>query len=149
MPITQAMVTSFKTESFNGIHTFGTGVVRATTAADVFKIALYTSSVTLDATTTVYSSSNETTGTGYTAGGNTLTVSQVPTSTGTTAYLSFATSTWTSASFTAAGALIYNSTQGNKAVAVLNFGGNQTVSGGDFNILFPTSSSTTAILRFE
>jgi hypothetical protein len=149
MAITQAMVTSFKTESFNGIHNFGTGVARATTAADTFKIALYTSSANLDAGTTVYSTSNETTGTGYTAGGNTLVISQVPTSTGTTAFLSFATSTWTSASFTAAGALIYNSTQGGKVVAVLNFGGNQTVSGGDFNILFPTSSSTTAILRFE
>lgn len=149
MPITQAMVTSFKTESFNGIHNFGTGVTRATTAADTFKIALYTSSATLDASTTLYSTSNEVTGTGYTAGGNILVISQVPTSTGTTAYLSFATSTWTSASFTAAGALIYNSTQGGKVVAVLNFGGNQTVSGGDFNILFPTSSSTTAILRFE
>lgn len=149
MAITQAMVTSFKVESFDGIHNFGTGVTRGTTAADTFKIALYTSSANLDAGTTVYSSSNEVTGTGYTAGGNTLTISQVPTSSGTTSYLSFATSTWTSASFTAAGALIYNSTQGNKAVAVLSFGGNQTVSGGDFNILFPASGPTTAILRFE
>lgn len=149
MAITQAMVTSFKTESFDGIHNFGTGVTRGSTAADTFKIALYTSSASLDASTSTYSASNETSGTGYTAGGNTLTINQVPTSSGTTAYLSFATSTWTSASFTAAGALIYNSTQGNKAVAVLSFGGNQTVAGGDFNILFPASGPTTAILRFE
>jgi len=131
----------------NGLNTgtfnLGTGTTQ------VFKIALYINAASLDATTTAYTTTGEVTDAGYTAGGQVLTISQVPTSSGTTAYLSFATSTWTSASFTAAGALIYNSTQGNKAVAVLDFGGNQTVSGGDFNILFPTAGPTTAILRLE
>lgn len=150
MAITQAMSTSFKVEILDGIHNFGTGVVRASTAADTFKMALYTSSATLDASTTVYSSTNEVTSTNYTAGGISLSVSVVPTSSGTTAYLSFTSPvTWSSVTFTTLGALIYNSTQGNKAVAVLSFGTAQTVSGGDFNVIFPTASSTTAILRIE
>jgi hypothetical protein len=150
MAITQAMSTSFKVEILDGIHNFGTGVVRASTAADTFKIALYTSSASLDAATTVYSSTNEVTSTNYTAGGIALSVSVVPTSSGTTAYLSFTSPvTWSSVTFTTLGALIYNSTQGNKAVAVLSFGTAQTVSGGDFNVIFPTASSTTAILRIE
>ena len=86
MAISQAMCTSFKVEILDGIHAFGTTVVRAATTADTFKIALYTSSATLSAATTAYTTSNEVPSTGnYTAGGNTLTVSQVPTSTGTTA----------------------------------------------------------------
>jgi hypothetical protein len=150
MPITQAMSTSFKVEILDGIHNFGVGVVRASTAADVFKMALYTSSATLDATTSAYTSSNEVTSTNYTAGGLNLTVSVVPTSSGTTAYLSFTSPvTWSGVSFTTSGALIYNATQGNKAVAVLTFGTPQVVSGGDFNVIFPTASSTTAILRIE
>jgi len=150
MAITQAMSTSFKVEILDGIHNFGTGVVRASTAADTFKMALYTSSASLDAATTVYSSTNEVTSTNYTAGGIALSVSVVPTSSGTTAYLSFTSPvTWSSVTFTTLGALIYNSTQGNKAVAVLSFGTAQTVSGGDFNVIFPTASSTTAILRIE
>lgn len=150
MAITQAMPTSFKVEILDGIHNFGTGVVRATTAADTFKMALYTSSATLDASTTVYSSSNEVSSVNYTAGGLVLIVSVVPTSGGTTAYLSFSSPvTWSGVSFSTIGALIYNSTQGNKAVAVLSFGGTQTVSGGDFNVIFPAAGSTTAILRIE
>lgn len=150
MPITQAMSTSFKVEILDGIHNFGVGVVRATTAADTFKMALYTSSATLNAATTVYSATNEVSSANYTAGGNTLTVSTVPTSGGTTAYLSFSSPvTWSGVTFTARGALIYNATQGNKAVAVLDFGADQTVTGGDFNVIFPTASSTTAILRIE
>lgn len=147
MAITQAMATSFKVEILTAYHNFGTTVTRAGTGADTFKIALYTSAATLGATTTAYSATNEITGTGYTAGGNTLTISQVPTSTSTTAWLDFADSTWTAATITANGALIYNSTQANRAVAVLAFGGDKTSTAGDFTIIFPTADSTNAIIR--
>lgn len=147
MAISQAMATSFKVEILNGIHAFGTTVVRGASTADTFKIALYTSSASLDATTTAYSVTNEVSGTGYSAGGNTLTVSQVPTSTGTTAFLDFADTTWSSATITANGALIYNSSQSDKAVAVLAFGGDKTSTNGDFTIVFPTADSSNAIIR--
>lgn len=151
MAIGQTLTTSFKVEILDGIHNFGTGVIRATTAADTFKIALYTSLSTIDSTTTVYTTDNEVTGTGYTAGGNTLTVSQVPTSTGTetVAWLNFQNSAWPSATFSAAGALIYNSTQGNKAVAVLNFGGIKTATNQTFTVTFPASTSSAAIIRIS
>ena len=138
MAITQAMCTSFKVDLLDGEHDFG---------ADTFKIALYTSSATLGATTTAYSATNETSGTGYTAGGNTLTVSVTPTSSGTTAYLSFSNTTWSTASITARGALIYNSTNANKAVAVLDFGSDKTSTAGDFTIQFPTADASSAIIR--
>ena len=149
MAITQAMSTSFKVEILDGIHNFGTGVVRATTAADTFKIALYTSSATLDASTTAYTTSGEvsSSGTNYTAGGNTLTVSVVPTSTGTTAYLSFSNTSWANATITARGAMIYNSTQSNKAVAILDFGSDKTSTAGTFTINFPTADASNAIIR--
>ena len=147
MAISQAMATSFKVEILNGIHAFGTTVVRGASTADTFKIALYTSSASLDATTTAYSVTNEVSGTGYSAGGNTLTVSQVPTSTGTTAFLDFADTTWSSATITANGALIYNSSQSDKGVAVLAFGGDKTSTNGDFTIVFPTADSSNAIIR--
>ena len=148
MAISQAMCTSFKVELLDGIHAFGTTVVRAATTADTFKIALYTSSATLSASTTAYTTSNECPSTGnYTAGGNTLTVSQVPTSTGTTAFLDFADTTWSNATITANGALIYNSTQSDKAVAVLAFGGDKTSTAGDFTIIFPTADASNAIIR--
>ena len=149
MAISQAMVTSFKVEILNGIHAFGSAVIRASAAPDVFKLALYTSSATLSATTTAYTTSNEvsSSGTNYTAGGLTLTVSQVPTSTGTTAFLDFDDLTFPSATLTARGALIYNLTQGNKAVAVLDFGSDKTSTAGNFTIQFPTANSTSAILR--
>jgi hypothetical protein len=149
MAITQAMVTSFKVEILDGIHNFGTGVIRASTAADVFKIALYTSSASLDAATTAYTTSNEvsSSGTNYVAGGKTLTISQAPTFTSTTAWLDFDDITWDSATLTSNGALIYNATQGNKAVAVLAFGGDKTSTAGNFTIQFPAATSTTAILR--
>lgn len=147
MAISQAMATSFKVEILNGIHAFGTTVARGGTTADTFKIALYTSSASLDATTTAYSVTNEVSGTGYSAGGNTLTVSQVPTSTSTTAWLDFADTTWSSATITANGALIYNSTQSDKAVAILAFGGDKTSTNGDFTIVFPTADSSNAIIR--
>jgi len=112
----------------------------------VFKIALYTSSASLGASTTTYSTSNEVTGTGYTAGGNTLTT-VAPTSSGTTAFLDFNDTTWSTATITANGALIYNSTQGDKAVAVLAFGGDKTSTAGDFTIVFPTANASDAIIR--
>ena len=144
MAITQAMATSFKVGLLDGVFDFGTGT------SQVFKIALYTASATLDSTTTAYTSSNEvsSSGTGYTAGGNTLVVSQVPTSTGTTAFLDFADSTWSSATITARGALIYlaNGTT-NPAVCVLDFGSDKTSTNGDFTIIFPAADSSNAIIR--
>lgn len=142
MAITQAMATSFKVGILDGTFDFGTGT------SQVFKIALYTASATLDATTTAYTTSNEVTGTGYTAGGNTLTISQVPTSTSTTAWLDFADSTWSSATITARGALIYlaNGTT-NPAVCVLDFGGDKTSTNGNFTVIFPAADSSNAIIR--
>lgn len=149
MAISQAMVTSFKVEILNGVHAFGSAVIRATAAPDVFKLALYTSSATLGAATTAYTTSDEvsSSGTNYPAGGLTLTVSQVPTSTGTTAWLDFDDLTFPSATLTARGALIYNLTQSNAAVAVLDFGSDKTSTAGNFTIQFPTADSTSAILR--
>jgi hypothetical protein len=147
MAITQAMATSFKVEILDGIHNFGVGVIRASTAADTYKIALYTSAASLDAATTAYTTSGEVVGTGYTAGGNTLTISVVPVSSGTTAYLSFSNSSWSTATITARGAMIYNSTQGNKCVAVLDFGSDKTSTAGTFTIVFPTADATNAIIR--
>ena len=149
MAISQAMTTSFKVEILDGIHNFGTGVIRASTAADVFKLALYTSSATLGAATTAYTTSDEvsSSGTNYPAGGLTLTISQAPTFTTTTAWLDFDDVTFPSATITANGALIYNETQSNKAVAVLAFGGDKTSTAGNFTIQFPAATSTTAILR--
>ena len=140
MAITQALCTSFKTDLLSGTQDFNTGTTK------VYKIALYTSSATLDATTTAYSTSNEVVGVNYVAGGNTLTVSQIPTSTGTTAFISFSDTTWLTSTITARGALIYESTA-NKAVAVLDFGGDKTSTAGSFTIQFPAANSTSAIIR--
>jgi hypothetical protein len=147
MAITQAMCTSFKTELLQGVHNFfnGSGGGSAGTGA-AFKIALYTSSATLGAATTAYATTNETTGTAYNAGGNTLT-NVTPTSSGTTAFTDFADTTWSTSTITARGALIYNSTQSNKAVAVLDFGSDKSSSSGDFTIQFPTADSSNAIIR--
>ena len=151
MAISQTLATSFKVEILDGIHNFGVGVIRASTAADTFKIALYSTLATLDAATTVYTTLNEVTGTGYVAGGNTLVISQAPTSTSTetVAWLNFANSSWTTASFSADGALIYNSTQGNKAVALLNFGSTKTATAQTFTVTFPASTSDAAIIRIS
>ena len=146
MAITQAMCTSFKVELLNGIHAFGTTVSRADTSADSFKIALYTSSATLGASTTAYTTSNEVSGTGYTAGGQALTT-VAPSSSGTTAFLDFNDETFTTATITARGALIYNDDQSDKAVAVLDFGGDKTSTAGDFTIVFPTADASNAIIR--
>ena len=147
MPISQAMATSFKVEILNGIHAFGTTVTRGATTPDTFKIALYTSAATLGASTTAYSTTNEVaTGGGYSAGGNTLTT-VAPTSSGTTAFLDFNDTTWSTSTITANGALIYNSTQSNRAVAVLAFGSDKSSSGGNFTIQFPVADASNAIIR--
>ena len=135
------MPTSFKIELLNGLQNF---------SANTFKIALYTSSATLDANTTAYTTSNEVASTGnYTAGGNTLSVTTTPTNggSGTTAYIDFADTTWSAATITARGALIYNNSQGNSAVAVLDFGSDKTSTDGDFTVQFPAATNTTAIIR--
>ena len=145
MAISQAMCTSFKVQLLSGAQNFNTGTTK------VYKIALFTSSATLDASTTTYSGSTTgevANGGGYTTGGNTLTVSQIPTNggSGTTAFISFANTTWSAATITARGALIYNSTD-DTAVAVLDFGSDKTSTAGDFTINFPTANATDAIIR--
>jgi hypothetical protein len=152
MSITQCMTSSFKAEVLSAQHNFS-ALIRNITGQDVFKIALYSAATaSLDATTTVYTTVGEITGTGYTAGGQTLTVTQTPTTTGTpttTAYIDFADVSWTGATFSADGALIYNSTNGNKSVAVLNFGSTKTVSVGTFTINFPAAGTGSAIVEIE
>jgi hypothetical protein len=138
MAISQAMCTSFKVELLGGTHDLDT---------DTIKIALYTSSATLGASTTTYSSTNEVaSGSGYTTGGNTLAGASI-TSSGTTAFVDFTDTTWTSASFTARGALIYNSSKSDKAIAVLDFGADKTSTNGDFVVQFPTADASNAIIR--
>jgi hypothetical protein len=142
MAITQAMCTSFKVGILDGDFDFSSGT------SQVFKIALYTSTATLSAATTAYSATNEVAGTGYSAGGNTLTISTNPTSSGTTAYLDFADTTWATATITARGALIYLSNGStNPAIAVLDFGGDKTSTAGNFTIQFPTADASNAIVR--
>jgi len=131
MAITQAMCTSFKEECLKEGHQMAT---------DTIKIALFTSSATLGATTTAYSTTNEISGTGYSAGGVALT-SQVVSTSSTTAYFDAADPSWTTASFTANGAVIYNSTNSDKAIAVLAFGG-------DFTVVFPAAGAA-AIIRID
>ena len=141
MAISQAMCTSFKSELLTAEHNF------TNTTGDTFRIALFTSSATLDATTTAYSATNEVSGTGYTAAGNALT-NVTPTTSGTTAYTDFADTTWSSATITANGALIYNDSHASDAaVCVLAFGGDKTSTNGDFTIQFPTADASTAIIR--
>jgi len=139
MAIAQAMCTSFKAEVLDEQHDL---------VADTIKIALFTSSASLGAATTAYSTSNEVAnGNGYATGGVELTSRAVATS-GTTAYFDAADPSWTSATFTANGALIYNSSNSNKAIAVLAFGGDFTVAGGTFQIVFP-AAGTAAIIRID
>ncbi len=141
MAISTAMCTSFKSQLMSALHDFDNP------GGNTFKIALYTSSATLGATTTAYSATNEVaTGGGYTAGGNTLT-SVSPTTSGTTAYVDFADTTWANSTITANGALIYNANASNAAVVVLAFGSDKSSSNGDFTIIFPTANSTDAIIR--
>ena len=143
MAISSAICTSFKQEILVGTHNF------TASSGDTFKIALYTSSASLGAGTTAFSTSNEisnTSGSAYRSGGATST-SVTPTTSGTTAFCDFADVSFTSASFTANGALIYNDSQSDKAVAVIAFGGDKTVSSGTFTIQFPTADASNAIIR--
>ena len=139
MAITTAMCTSFKKELFEAVHDF---------TSDTFKIALYDSSATLGASTTAYSTSNEVSCTGYSAGGVTLTI-VAPATDGTTALVDIGDVSWSGATFAANGALIYNSSKSNKAVAVLSFGSVQNVSSANFNITMPTAAAGTAIVRIN
>jgi hypothetical protein len=135
------LCTSFKKELLEAVHNF------KNSGGSTFKIALYTNSASFNAATTAYTTSNEITGTGYTAGGNTLTRVD-PTSSGTTAFTDFADTTWSSSTITARGALIYNdSASGNPAVAVLDFGADKTSTNGDFTVVFPTADASNAIIR--
>ena len=145
MSIVQTSTTSFKTELLQAVHNFGP------TSADTFNIALYTAAADLNATTTVYSTSNEVVGTGYTAGGNTLVISVSPTADNNsysipTAYISFENTSWASASFTARAALIYKVGSGNPSVCVLDFGSDKT-SATTFTVQFPAATNTSAIIR--
>jgi hypothetical protein len=154
MAITQAICTSFKQEILQGIHNFtngsGGGTTTSTGTGNAFKLALYTSSATLDATTTAYTVTNEVSGTGYSAGGGALT-NVTPSTSGTTALTDFADLTFSSATITARGALIYNSSTtagtADRAVLVLDFGGDKTSTAGDFTIQFPTADASNAIIR--
>lgn len=137
MAITQAFCTSAKAEFLGGVHDLDT---------DTIKIALFNSSATLGASTTAYSTTNEVSGTGYTAGGNTLTSPSI-TLDGTTAIVDFADSVWSSSTITARGALIYNASKSNKAIAVLDFGADKTSNGGDFTVVMPAAAAATAIIR--
>lgn len=141
MAITQAVANSFKTQVLTATHNF------TATTGNTFKIALFTNSATLNKSTTVYDSTdNEVTGTGYTAGGNTLT-SVTPALSTDTAVCDFSDSSWSTATITARGALIYNSSASNKAVVALDFGGDKTSTAGTFTIQFPAADASNAILR--
>jgi hypothetical protein len=155
MPITQAMCTSFKAELMLAVHDF------RVTGGDTFKLSLYTSSATIDANTTTYTTSNEVTGTNYTAGGGTLTRLGVVTSNNTAStgvgFTDFSDLTFANATITARGALIYNTTPSansnanttltNATVCALDFGSDKTSTDGDFTIIFPAATNTTAIIR--
>lgn len=148
MSILQTATTSFKVELLQAVHNFGP------TLPNTFKLALYTAAANIGYTTTVYTTSGEVVGTGYTAGGNTLVISTSPTSGNNTAniptaYISFNNSSWTSATFTARAALVYNATQGNKAVAILDFGSDKSVNNDTFQVIFPTPDANSAIVRIS
>ena len=149
MANTQAMCTSFKGELLVGHHNFGTGVVRAATTADTFKAALYLASATVDATTTAYNASGEVSGSGYTAGGVTVTFGTPPSTSGTTAFVTPSASiSYSAVTLSTAfdAVLIYNSTQSNKAVSVHTFG-SQTVTAGTFTLTMPVSDASTGLIR--
>ena len=143
MAITQAICTSFKKEVLEGLHNF------LLSGGDTFRLALYTSSATLDATTTAYTSTNEVaSGGGYTTNGNVITRID-PSSSGTTGFVDITDEAWASATFTTRGALLYNDTaSGNPAVCVLDFGSDKSPSNQTFTVVFPAADATNAIIRF-
>ena len=135
------MCTSFKTELLQAVHNFTNGT------GDTFKLALYTNSASFTAATTAYTATNEVVGTGYSAGGGTLT-NVTPSASGTTAFTDFADLTFSTATITARGAMIYNDTAaGDPSVVILDFGSDKTSTAGDFTIVFPTADATNAIIR--
>tara|TARA_R100000781_G_C3981933_1_gene93839 strand:- start:34 stop:468 length:435 start_codon:yes stop_codon:yes gene_type:complete len=135
------MCTSFKKELLEGVHNF------KNSGGSTFQIALYTDSASFTAATTAYTSSNEISGTGYTAKGNTLTRVD-PTTSSTTAYTDFADSTWSSSTITAMGAMIFNdSASGDPSIVILDFGADKSSSSGDFKVVFPTADASNAIIR--
>lgn len=140
MAISSAIPTSFKQELLVGTHNF------TASSGNSFKLALYTSSATLGATTTAFTTTGQASGTNYTSGGATLT-SVTPTTSGTTAICDFADLVFGTATITARGAMIYNDTQSDKAVAVIDFGGDKTSTAGNFTIVFPAANATAAIIR--
>jgi hypothetical protein len=140
MAITQAVCTSFKQELLVGTHNF------TASSGNTFKLALYTSSATLGASTTAYVTTGQSSGTNYTAGGANLT-SITPVATGTTAVCDFNDLTFGTATVTSRGCLIYNSSASNKAVVVLDFGADKTSTAGNFTIVFPSPTATGAIIR--
>jgi hypothetical protein len=135
--IVQTQTTSFKKELYEGIHDLLT---------DTIRIALYTALADLNESTTTYSATNEVVGPGYTAGGNILTGASVSSS-GKTAFVTFNNSTWTGASITCRGALIYNASKANRSIAVLNFGSDKIIVNGNFQIQFPPNTANSAIIR--
>ena len=143
MAIKQAMCTSFKQALLDGEMDFSSDT------SQTFKIALYTSSADLIASTTAYSTTNEISGTGYTAGGNTLTIASNSTTSGTTAFVDFSDTSWTSSSITARGALIYKSGGTDPSIAVLDFGEDKSSVSGTFTVTFPTADADNAIIRIE
>ncbi len=139
MAITSAVCNSFKQELFGGMHDLDT---------DVIKIALYTNAATLGASTTAYSTTNEVVGAGYTAGGNTLSGAAISLD-GSVAIVDFSDTTWSSSTITARGALIYNSSKSNKAIAAVDFGGDKISTSGDFTVVFPAATGTNAMIRIN
>lgn len=159
MANTQSMATSFLSELMTGTHNFGTAPIRAATTADTFKAALYFASATVNASTTAYSTTGEvtnTSGSGYTAGGTTVTNATPPASTNTSAtagvayWTPSASFSWSALTVTTAfdAVLIYNSTQGDKAVSVHTFG-SQTITAGTFTLTMPTNNTSAALLRLS
>jgi hypothetical protein len=140
MAITQAVCNNYKVELMQALHNFTTGT------GHVFKFALYTSAATIGAATATYTPAGEVVGAGYTAGGNILT-NVTPVLAGTTGITDFADTTWTSSTITARGAMIYNSTNGDRGVGVLDFGSDKSSSAGDFTIIFPTADANSAVIR--
>ena len=140
MAITSTLTSSFKKELLEGVHNF------KNSGGDTFKLALYTSSATLGATTTAFTTTGQASGTNYTSGGSNLT-NVTPSATGTTAVTDFADLTFSTATITARGCMIYNSSDSNKSVATIDFGGDKTSTAGDFTIVFPAKAASTAIIR--
>ena len=140
MAITSTLTTSFKKELLEAVHNF------KNSGGDTFKLALYTSSATLGATTTAFTTTGQASGTNYTSGGANLTRVD-PTSSGTTGFTDFADLTFGTATVTARGCMIYNSSDSNKSVATIDFGGDKTSTAGDFTVVMPAAAASTAIIR--